>query len=604
MLNKLGANQLENNDTGFLVWAPFHETVELKIVSPAERKLRMKKLENGYFETVATELEPNARYLYVLGGKLERPDPVSCFQPDGVHGPSQVIRHDTFGWEDSGWQGPALEDYIIYELHVGTFTPEGTLQAIIPRLPYLKELGVTALELMPVAQFPGARNWGYDGAYPFSVQNTYGGPDGLKSLINESHKIGLAVILDVVYNHLGPEGNYLGDFGPYFTDTYRPPWGQAINFDGPLSDEVRRFFIENAIHWLEKYHIDALRIDAVHGIFDLSARHILDELRQAVHGRIRDRKVYLIAESDLNDVRLINPPDRGGYGLHAQWNDDFHHALHTLLTGENTGYYRDFGRLEHMTKAIKEGFVYSGQHSEFRRRRHGSSSKDRPARQFVVFSQNHDQVGNRMCGDRLSGSLSIEKLKLAAGMVILSPYIPLLFMGEEYGETAPFQYFVSHSDEALIESVQRGRKKDFETFKWKGDIPDPQDELTFLRSKINTELCRKGKHRMLFDFYKTLIRLRGQLPPLGNLSKQDMEVKKFEDLRVITIRRWHKGEQTLTTASFNEAPVEVPLPPGNWQMVLDSSSRRRAGSKKDFSGKINRLVRLNPYSFRLYRTGA
>jgi maltooligosyltrehalose trehalohydrolase len=600
MLKELGANYIGDNSFGFFVWAPLRKSVQLKIVSPSEKIIQMEKLENGYFGTVVKDIEEDARYVYILDEEIERPDPASRFQPDGVHKPSQIIRHDTFRWEDSDFELP-LEDYIIYELHVGTFTPEGTFKAIIPKLPYLKELGVTALELMPVAQFPGARNWGYDGVYPFAVQNTYGGPDALKSLVNECHKNGLAVILDVVYNHLGPEGNYLGDFAPYFTDRYKAPWGQAINFDGPLSDEVRRYFIENALYWVEKFHIDALRIDAVHGIFDFSAKHFLSELRETVKERA-SRKVYLIAESDLNDVRLINPPDKGGYGLDAQWNDDFHHALHTLLTGEQQGYYKDFGKLWHMTKALKEGFVYSGQYSEFRKRRHGSSSSDRPARQFVVFCQNHDQVGNRMAGDRLSESQPLEKIKLAAAMVILSPYIPLLFMGEEYGETAPFQYFTSHSDKALAEAVTRGRKEEFAAFKWQREIPDPQSESTFLRSKINTELHNTGNHRILFDFYKTLIRMRKELPPLKNLSKDNMEVKDYEPQKVILIKRWHGNEQLLLAVNFNETTVQIDNPfDGTWQKVFDSSSDKWAGTGNDFFVKIDRLLQLNPYSLSLYR---
>ena len=316
---------------------------------------------------------------------------------------------------------------MLYELHVGTFTAQGTFDAIVPHLDELKDLGITSIELMPVAQFPGDRNWGYDGVYPFAVQNSYGGPEGLKRLVNACHQRGLAVTLDLVYNHLGPEGNYLQDFGPYFTDRYRTPWGSAINFDGPESDEVRRFFIENALYWVTEFRVDALRLDAVHGIFDFSALHFLQELAAAVHEQAEqlNRRIYVIAESDLNDVRIVRSPELGGYGLDAQWNDDFHHALHTLLTGERTGYYEDFGRIQDLAKAFAEGFVYSGAYSPARRRRHGNSSKDLAAPRFVVFAQNHDQVGNR---HRLSALVSFEWLKLAAAVVLLSPFIPLLFI--------------------------------------------------------------------------------------------------------------------------------------------------------------------------------
>jgi maltooligosyltrehalose trehalohydrolase len=604
MLKKLGADILDGGNAGFLVWAPFRKQVQVRTVSPTEKTVPMERLDRGYFEAVVPGLGPDTRYMYVLDGDAQRPDPASCCQPEGVHGPSQVIDHGAFPWEDRGWQGLPLEDYLIYELHTGTFTPEGTFEAIIPMIPYLKELGITAVEIMPVAQFPGARNWGYDGVFPFAVQNTYGGPRGLKTLVNECHKAGLAVIMDVVYNHLGPEGNYLRDYGSYFTDRYKTPWGEAVNFDGPYSDEVRRYFIDSALHWFQRHHVDALRVDAVHGIFDFSARHFLDELRERVQRGVTGRRVYVIAESDLNDVRIITPHDRGGYGLDAQWNDDFHHALHTLLTGEDKGYYKDFGSFGQMVKALREGFVYSGQYSEFRKRRHGSSSADRPARQFVVFSQNHDQVGNRMLGDRLSGSLSVEKLKLAAGLVLLSPNIPLLFMGEEYGEKAPFQYFVSHTDESLVDAVRKGRREEFSEFQWEGEVPDPQDEATFQRSKIDPGLRLAGEHKCMFDYYRTLIRLRKELPPLRRLSKRDMEVRDFPEQRVICLRRWHGEAQVFCAASFNDEPVRLEVPfKGKWHQVLDSSSERWAGRVGAFSGMIEGLLHMSPYSICLYRMG-
>lgn len=605
MLDELGAHILGSGKTGFLIWAPLRKEVRLKTVYPSEGTIEMERLDKGYFGAVASGLGPDARYFYELDGGAPRPDPASCFQPEGVHGPSQTIDHGAFPWEDRSWEGIALEDYVIYELHTGAFTPEGTFGAIIPRIPYLKDLGITALEIMPVAQFPGGRNWGYDGVYPFAVQNTYGGPRGLKALVNECHKAGLAVIMDVVYNHLGPEGNYLSEFGPYFTDRYKTPWGRAVNLDGPYSDEVRRYFIENALHWFRRYHVDALRVDAVHGIYDFSARHFLEELKETVRGGITGRKAYVIAESDLNDVRVIAPPDRGGYGLDAQWNDDFHHALHTQLTGECKGYYMDFAGLEYLVKAMREGFVYSGQYSRFRKRRHGSSSAERPARQFVVFSQNHDQVGNRMLGDRLSEGLPLEKLKLAAGLVILSPYIPLLFMGEEYGEKAPFQYFVSHTDEALVEAVRRGRREEFSHFQWEGEVPDPQAEATFLRSKIDIGLRLGGQHKALFDYYKTLIRLRKELSPLRNLSKEEMEIRDFPEEKVICVRRWHGGQQVLLAASFNDGPVKLKVPlAGRWEQVLDSASERWAGRGGAFSGMIEGLLQMGPHSICLYRMTA
>jgi len=398
----LGAVYLGGGRSRFTVWAPRARRVEVLLLSPEERVADLEE-KDGYHQATLEGVEPGSLYLYSLDGRIERPDPASRFQPKGVHGPSQVV-DPAFPWADSCWSGIPLKDYVIYEIHVGTFTAQGTFEAVIAHLDELKDLGITAVELMPVAQFPGDRNWGYDGVYPFAVQDSYGGPAGFKALVNACHQKGVAVVLDVVYNHLGPEGNYLRDFGPYFTDRYRTPWGEAVNFDGPQSDEVRRFFIENALHWITEFHADALRLDAIHAILDFSAQPFLEDLTLAVKEQTEhlNRQVHLIAESDLNDTRPIRSRERGGFGLDAQWNDDFHHAVHTLLTGERAGYYRDFGRVEGLAKAWREGFIYSGEYSVHRRRRHGNSSRPIPARRFVVFAQNHDQVGNRMRGERLS----------------------------------------------------------------------------------------------------------------------------------------------------------------------------------------------------------
>ena len=519
----------------FRVWAPRVPSLSLRVVGEA-KDIQMVPEPRGYFTTFLANGKAGDRYRYVLSGDRVRPDPASRFQPEGVHGPSEVVDQDGFSWEDRDWKGIPLEEIILYEVHTGTFTPEGTFESVIPFLDYLKnELGVTALELMPVAQFPGERNWGYDGAYLYAPQNSYGGPQGLKNLVNASHRVGLAVLLDVVYNHLGPEGNYLGDYGPYFTDRYKTAWGSAVNFDGPESDEVRAFFVENALCWVTEYHLDGLRIDAIHGIFDFSARHILDEIRDSVQEEARrlGRRVVVMAESDLNDVRVISPPSIGGYGLDAQWNDDFHHSLHTLLTGERNGYYQDFGEVDQVVTALREGFVYSGHYSAFRKRRHGNSSKHLPPTKFVVFSQNHDQVGNRMGGDRLSTLVSFEALKLAAGIVLLSPNIPLLFMGEEYGEEAPFQYFISHSDSELVEAVRQGRREEFAAFGWEGALPDPQAETTFLRSKIHPDAMRLGKQEILLGVYRTLIRLRKGIPSLFNPEKKGIKVEAFSKEKIL-----------------------------------------------------------------------
>jgi len=582
---RLGAQCLENGSTRFRVWAPAAERVELRLISPAEDLVPLDPKPGGYFQAEVKNLPPSARYLYRLhsrrGDPADRPDPASRLQPEGVHGPSQVVS-ENFDWQDECWFGLPLSAYVIYELHVGTFSAAGTFDAVIEDLGSLKELGVTAIELMPVAQFPGSRNWGYDGVYPFAVQNSYGGPEGLKRLVNACHTRGLAVVLDVVYNHLGPEGNYLRDFGPYFTDFYQTPWGEAVNFDGPHSDEVRRFFTENALQWVTEFHIDALRLDAVHAILDFSARPFLEELARTVHRRAESlgRRIHLIAESALNDTRIVRPRMLGGFQLDAQWNDDFHHCVHTLLTGEHGGYYKDYRRgLADLAVAWEQGFVYSGQYSEFRQRAHGNSSRNVPARQLVVCSQNHDQVGNRMLGERLAELVSFEQQKLAAALVLLSPFIPLIFMGEEYGETAPFQYFVSHGDPDLVQAVREGRKREFAAFEWQQEPPDPQDEQTFRRSQLNRDLRNNGRHRVLHRFYGELLQLRTGLAPLSNLSKKSMAVSPDRSQNLLLVRRRHRGAEVCLLFNFNTEPIplRVRLPSGEWRRCIDSGQTRWAG---------------------------
>ncbi|MCJ7596971.1 MAG: malto-oligosyltrehalose trehalohydrolase [Desulfobacterales bacterium] len=576
----LGACYAGGGRCRFRVWAPLAERVEVHLLSPPERVVPLQRDAKGYYQALLEEIDPGTQYLYRLNGEKERSDPASRYQPQGIHGPSQVV-DPHFAWTDRSWVGRPLRDYVLYEIHVGTYTPQGSFEAIIPHLDRLQELGITALELMPVAQFPGGRNWGYDGVYPFAVQNTYGGPEGLKNLVNACHQKGLAVVLDVVYNHLGPEGNYLWDFGPYFTDRYKTPWGACLNFDGPHNDEVRRFFIENALYWVTECHVDALRLDAVHAILDFSAKPFLEELAQVVHEEAErlGRPVLIIPESALNDTRLIHPAELGGFGHDAQWNDDFHHALHSLLTGERSGYYQDFGQFRHLVKAFGDGYVYDGQYSAFRRRRHGRSSRDIPAHRFVVFAQNHDQVGNRMRGERLSSLVSFEALKLAAGAVILSPFVPLLFMGEEYGETAPFPYFVSHSDPGLVEAVRKGRKAEFASFGWRKEPPDPQDEGTFLSARLDHDLRLEGNHQVLFDFNKELLRMRREISPFTRMDKRAMEITALEKDEVLFLRRWSEAEEAALVLHFGQRPrtVTLPLPGGEWTKELDSSDDRWGG---------------------------
>jgi maltooligosyltrehalose trehalohydrolase len=577
----LGATCLGQERCRFLVWAPFADNVAVHLVSPDDRLVKLSPAGRGYHQAVVDGVSPGSLYFYRLQENLERPDPSSRHQPQDVHGPSRVV-DPAFPWEDQCWFGLPLKDFIIYELHVGTFTPEGTFDAVIPHLPELKELGITAVEIMPVAQFPGSRNWGYDGAYPFAVQQSYGGPQGLKRLVNACHQEGLAAILDVVYNHLGPEGNYLRDFGPYFTSRCQTPWGEAINFDGPASDEVRRFFIENALQWVTDYHFDAVRLDAVDRITDQSAQPFLAKLAQAVHIRAEElnRRIYLMAESDLNDSRFIRPREQSGFELDVHWNDDFHHALHRLLTGETDGYYQDYGDVAHLAKAYTEGFIYTGEYSPYRERCRGSASRDICPIRFLVFDQNHDQVGNRLYGERLSALVSFEALKLAAATVLLSPNIPLLFMGEEYGETAPFQYFVSHWDQNLIEAVRHGRKAEFAGFVWEGEPPDPQSEETFERSRLNRQLRQEGKHQVLYEFYRELILLRRQHPALAQLSKDNLAAASFEPDKILLLRRGAGSEQVCVLFNFSPAAVtrDLPLPRGSWRKLLDSGEPRWYGA--------------------------
>jgi maltooligosyltrehalose trehalohydrolase len=576
----LGALDLGDGRCWFCVWAPLVEAVEVHLLSPQDQLVPLARHPRGYHQGIVAGVQAGALYTYRLDGTRERPDPASRLQPQDVHGPSQVVA-SAFSWSDGSWPGLPLSQYIIYELHVGTFTPEGTFDGIIPHLDDLAALGITAIELMPIAQFPGSRNWGYDGVYPYAVQLSYGGPDGLKRLVDACHQRGLAVILDVVYNHLGPDGNYLNDYGPYFTERYKTPWGAALNFDGPYSDEVRRFFLENALFWVTEFHIDALRLDAVHAILDYSAQTFLEELGLALHTRAEQlhRRIYAIAESALNDTRLIRPREMGGYGLDAQWNDDFHHALRVLLTGERIGYYEDFGQFQQLVKAFREGFVYAGDYSVHRQRRYGNSSRLIPAHQLVVFAQNHDQIGNRMLGERLTQLVSFEAVKLAAGTVLLSPFIPLLFMGEEYGETAPFAFFISHLDPELVEAVRRGRHEEFASFAWQGEPPDPQDEATFRAAILNHQLRQQGCHQAMLWFYQELIRLRKSHPALASLSKEDMEVWGLEKPKILLIRRWYKDEDVVIVLHFGHeqgSPL-LPIPARRWSKLLDSAEERWCG---------------------------
>lgn len=511
----LGA-RVHGPTTDFRVWAPYCKSVAIKFEDGHE--IEMSRADSDIF-AAATAARAGDRYFLVPRSEhnpqnLAVPDPVSRLLPEGLHGPTEIVDPEAFHWTDERWRGIPLEEYILYELHTGTFTPEGTFEAIIPKLEYLKRLGVTAIELMPVAAFPGKRNWGYDGASHYAVQASYGGPGGLKKLVNAAHAAGLAVVLDVVYNHLGPEGNYLRFFGPYFTAHHKTPWGDAVNFDDQGSDSVRRHFVENALYWIREYHLDGLRLDAVQTIKDDSPRHITSEIADEVQALARDlgRTVSVMAETDENDPRYVRSRQHGGYGLDAVWSDDFHHALHTLLTHENKGYYQDFSKAEQLVRAINQGFVFQGEHFAFWGKPRGANAAGVPMPAHIVCTQNHDQIGNRAMGERLSHLVPRGAAKLAAALLLLSPATPLLFMGEEFAEPAPFQFFTDFSDPGLRQAVSEGRRKEFSDFDWDG-VPDPQSPATFERARLHWELA--GDNNDMLRWYRALIEVRKKYV-LGN----------------------------------------------------------------------------------------
>ena len=550
------------------MWAPEARSVELVL---DEKRFPMQADERGWW-SAGVKWAAGLDYRFSIDGGEPRPDPRSPWQPEGPDGPSRTVDHSAFSWTDDGWSGRALASEIVYELHVGTFTEGGTFDAAIEKLGDLVDLGVTAVELMPVAEYAGTRGWGYDGVDLYAPHHSYGGPEGLKRFVDASHARGLATILDVVYNHLGPAGNYLREFGPYFTGRYATPWGDAINFDGPGSDEARAFFVDNALMWLRDYHFDGLRLDAVHAILDTSALHILEEIATSVRSLEKEtgRTMWVIAESDLNDPRLITPVDRGGFGLDAQWSDDFHHAMHALLTGERSGYYSDFGSVTDLAKALENAFVYDGRHSPFRRRRHGRQPERLEGHRFLGYLQNHDQVGNRAAGERSGALMSVGRLKIGAALVLTAPFVPMLFQGEEWAASTPFLYFTDHEPD-LGRLVSEGRKSEFAAFGWEPDeIPDPQAESTFLRSKLDWTERSRDPHTELLEWHKELIRLRRAVPP--DRSLEQIQTRHDGSDRWLIVDR---GDVTIA-CNFSGTDVEVPAVEGD--VVLASAHEPKAGN--------------------------
>jgi maltooligosyltrehalose trehalohydrolase len=550
----------------FRVWAPIPSKIEVEV--RGERHA-MSEAGGGWKTAAVRDAGPGVDYGFWVDDEGPFPDPRSPWQPAGVHGLSRLVDHASFEWNDHDFRAPPLSSAIVYELHIGTFTPEGTFGSAAERLDHLVELGVTHVEVMPVNAFSGRHGWGYDGVALFAVHEPYGGPEGLKRFVNACHQRGLAVILDVVYNHFGPTGNYLGKYGPYFNSRYQTPWGWAVNFDGPHSGEVRRFCCDNALMWFRDYHVDALRLDAVHAILDTSAQPFLEELALEVReleARLA-RPLAIIAESDLNDPRLLWPRERGGFALDAQWCDDFHHALHSALTGERGGYYQDFGSLEKLAKALRNAYVFDGQFSPHRGRRHGRPHGGLSGHRFLGYIQNHDQVGNRAQGDRLSQFLNPGQLKIAAALTLTSPFIPMLFMGEEWGAQTAFQYFTDHAEPELGAAVREGRRLEFAAFGWAAeDVPDPQAPETFERSRLRWEELAAPVRRDLLKWHQDLIRLRRSEPSLMDGRMDAVETRYDEEARWMVVRR---GTVAII-CNFNPTPTRAPLPRGVWLPRLSS----------------------------------
>jgi maltooligosyltrehalose trehalohydrolase len=553
----------------FNVWAPRATKMAVKIGNALHPMTGPDH--SGWWKAAVEEAGSGTDYAFLLDDDPKPyPDPRGLWQPHGVHGPSRLYDHKSFAWSDTHWQGPPLSGAVIYELHVGTFTTAGTFDAAIEQLGYLFELGITHIELMPIVEFPGRHGWGYDGVALFAVNDLYGGPDGLKRFVDACHTRGLAVLIDVVYNHFGPVGNYTTKFGPYLTNRHCTPWGDAVNFEDVGSDQVRRFFCDNALMWMRDFHVDGLRLDAVHEFIDRSAIHFMEQLSTEVEilSAMLERRLVLIAESDLNDPRMVRPREAGGYGMDAQWSDDFHHALFTVLHkgDESKGYYTDFGSFEKLAKALTSVFVYDGIYSRYRRRIHGRPVDGLSGHRFIGFIQNHDQVGNRATGDRLEQIIGIARSKVAAGVVLMSPFIPLLFQGEEFAASTPFQYFADHDDPAMAKAVLEGRKREFAAFGWNPDvIPDPEKTETFERSKLNWDEIHESTHGEMLEWFRQLIRLRRDSPSLNDGDMDHVKVHFDESKRWLTMDRG----QIRMMCNLGDAPVELENP-GQYPLLLAS----------------------------------
>jgi maltooligosyltrehalose trehalohydrolase len=547
--------------------------------------------QNGWWQLDVPEAGHGSDYAYRLDGGSPLPDPRSRWQPRGVHEASRVYDHARFRWTDGAWRGRPLAGGVLYELHAGTFTAEGTFAAAVAHLDHLVELGVTHVEVMPVAAFPGRHGWGYDGVDLFAVHEPYGGPDGFKRFVDACHGRGLGVVLDVVYNHLGASGNYLSRFGPYFTERHHTPWGAAVNLDDMGSDEVRRFLVANAVSWLRDFHVDGLRLDAVHALADSRAQHFLEELSVEVDGLATavGRPLFLVAESDRNDPRTVTAREAGGYGLTAQWNDDLHHAVHALLTGERHGYYGDFGSLACLAKTLTRVFFHDGTWSSFRGRHHGRpvDTARLPAYRFLGYVQTHDQVGNRAAGDRISASLTPALVKLGAAMVLTSPFTPMLFMGEEWAATTPWQFFTDYPEAELAEAVTEGRTHEFGRHGWDPkDVPDPQDPATVERSRLDWTEPAKQPHADVLAWYRSLIAMRRERPELTDPRLDRVAVDYDEDARWLVV---HRGGLRIA-CNVSDTAQAVPLRSEAGTVVLSSGTARPRGDSVELAGHTVAIV--------------
>ena len=555
---------INGGNVDFRVWAPLSDKLTLRLFRRGGNSQDIPMRREGEDFVATAEATAGDRYAYVFPDGLAVPDPVSRFLPDSVHGPTEIVDPARFAWSDATWRGLDLRDYVTYELHVGAFTPEGTFDSAVRKLEYLKQLGITVVEIMPVAACPGSRNWGYDGVSPYAVQANYGGPDGLKRFVDAAHRLGLAVMLDVVYNHLGPEGNHLPKFGPYFTSQHKTPWGDAVNYDSEGSEHVRDYVVQNAMYWIREYHLDGLRLDAVQTITDDSPQHIVAEIQERVQELARElgRTVCVIAETDENDSRYVRPSHNGGYGLDAVWSDDFHHAVHAFFTGERQGYYQDFGDPEQIARALREGYVFQGQNFSFWNRPRGTSAKEVPLPANVICIQNHDQVGNRAKGERLTVLVPRGARKLAAAFLLLAPHTPLLFMGQEYDEAAPFQFFADFQDPALKKAVSEGRRGEFKDFDF-DEVPDPEDPATFERSKLTW--ADGAENREMLEWYRRLLELRRMYVIHGQRTADAQYMDGMLSMEVPA-----KNSQLVVEASLQPGAVLRPVKSG-WHEVLRSA---------------------------------